>query len=413
MRINRDFARAIVVQANGKILVGGEIGDNLPYSDTALLRVNPDGSLDQSFGVSGKVITDNTQLRLSGIVLQPDGKILTTGGVTGDGVQISYVVSRCNSNGTLDLGFGNGGFAKIGAHTENIVVSESEALLLQPDGKILAVGYANIAPGGERFLITRFNSDGSPDQSFGVNGSVFTRFTNGTTHALAVALQTDGKIVAAGFNVADQVTRNFALARYNPNGSIDLNFGLEGMVTTNFNFHNFAKAHGVVIQPDGKIIAVGGFTKNTRTDFCSCVMTAPADSIRATAMAAESLVRSATGRDSARRRVSKRMESCSSRAAFLTPARETKRSCSRVTTRTAPSTQTSEQAGSSSLAPRTRAMLSRCSRTAKWSSQDRLRKREEAISTSALPVTMAHSSSRPRPRERRTGRLLRLTLICH
>jgi uncharacterized delta-60 repeat protein len=257
----RDFARTVAIQPDGRIVLGGELGDFDSYANSAvLMRLNPNGSLDQSFGSGGKVIS-TAQRHLGGLVFQPDGKILTAGALPGTPYGIAFAVSRYNADGSLDQSFGNGGFATIGAQSATIVVSDGNGVALQPDGKIVVVGYASINPGGERFLLARFNPDGTLDQTFGTNGSVFTRFTNGTTRALTVALQPDGKIIAAGYNVADQETRNFALARYNTDGSLDLNFGLEGMVTTNFNLHNFAMAKAIVIQPDGKIIATGGLTR--------------------------------------------------------------------------------------------------------------------------------------------------------
>lgn len=255
-----DHARTVAIQPDGKILVGGDTNGSNNTGVTILNRLNPDGSLDPGFGNGGKII--GPQITLGGVVILPDGKILTAGAIRASQIPVvNFVLTRYNSDGTLDTTFGVDGYAMIGPQSQSIVYTFGNALVIQPDGKIVAVGVATINPGGDRFLIARFNADGSRDESFGSAGVVFTRFTNGETQALAVALDADGKIVVSGYNVADQVTRNFALARYNTNGSLDMDFGLEGQVTTNFAFRNFAQANAVVIQPDGKIIAAGGFTR--------------------------------------------------------------------------------------------------------------------------------------------------------
>jgi uncharacterized delta-60 repeat protein len=255
-----DRARTVAVQPDGKIVVGGDTNGSNNTGVAILNRLNPNGSLDLGFGTGGKII--GPQTTLGGVVILPDGKILTAGSIRASTIPVvNFVLTRYNPDGTLDTTFGVDGYASIGPQTQSIVYTFGNALVIQPDGKIVAVGVATINPGGDRFLITRFNADGSRDESFGSSGVVFTRFTNGETQALAVALQADGKIVASGYNVADQVTRNFALARYNTNGTIDLDFGLEGQITTNFAFRNFAQANGIVLQPDGKIIAAGGFTR--------------------------------------------------------------------------------------------------------------------------------------------------------
>ncbi|HEY0544993.1 MAG TPA: FG-GAP-like repeat-containing protein [Pyrinomonadaceae bacterium] len=252
-----DSANALVVQPDGKILVGGDIGDS-PHSHAVLLRLNPNGSLDQMFGTGGRVVS-STQLDVGGIALQADGKILVAGGIAGER-PISFALARYNADGSLDQTFGTGGFATLGPQTFVVIQSDSNALVVQPDGKIVVAGFVTIYPNGDKFAIARFNPNGSLDQSFGTNGSFITT-TSMNDRALAVALQADGKIVASGYATTAQAQRDFALARYNANGTPDLNFGIEGKLTTNFSFRNFAHAYGVAIQPDGKIVAVGGFTR--------------------------------------------------------------------------------------------------------------------------------------------------------
>ena len=135
--------------------------------------------------------------------------------------------------------------------------SAAEAVVRQADGKIIAVGAAD----GD-FLVTRYNLDGSLDMSFSGDGRTRTSFSGGAA-ASAGALQPDGKIVVVG----SESDLRFALARYNPNGSLDTSFSGDGQQTTNFGFPTqIGGASGVALQGDGKIVAVGVGTGASQTD---------------------------------------------------------------------------------------------------------------------------------------------------
>ena len=114
--------------------------------------------------------------------------------------------------------------------------------------------YSFRTPDEADFALARYDPDGSLDPTFGRDGIVTTDFAAATDFAYAVALQSDGKIVAAGTSVGD--TEDFALARYNPDGSLDPTFGGDGTVTTDF-WDGFERAQGVAVQSDGKVVAVG------------------------------------------------------------------------------------------------------------------------------------------------------------
>jgi uncharacterized delta-60 repeat protein len=137
-----------------------------------------------------------------------------------------------------DFGFGN---------------SRAAATVRLPDGKIVAVGEA-----GGHFALARYNPDGSLDTSFSADGKQTTDF-GGPDFASAVALQADGKIVAVGVG-----SRDFALARYNPNGSLDASFSGDGRQTTDFG--GFDQANAVALQGDGRIVAVGVGLGTDRTE---------------------------------------------------------------------------------------------------------------------------------------------------
>ena len=156
--------------------------------------------------------------------------------------------------GSLDTAFGGGGVATTS------LIGGVEAVVLQGDGKIISVGTCN-----HHFCLTRHNIDGTPDLTFGVLGQVTTNISAGFDEAHAVALQTDGKIVVAGgCDLNPYFASDFCLVRYNTNGSLDTTFGPggTGIVTTDFAlgidpFENLDTVHGVVVQPDGKIVAAG------------------------------------------------------------------------------------------------------------------------------------------------------------
>src|SRR5262249_32113701 len=164
-----------------------------------------------------------------------------------------------NSNGTLDTTFGNGGLVITTFNSQGAFAS---ALVLQPDGKILAAGtkYINFTSDESSdtdFAIARYNTDGSLDTTFGVGGEVATDFNQHNDDALAVILQADGKIVAVGDATSLTTFIDFALARYLPDGSLDTTFGAAGKVETDFGARNLDQARSVVLQADGKIIAAG------------------------------------------------------------------------------------------------------------------------------------------------------------
>jgi uncharacterized delta-60 repeat protein len=246
-----DVASAVAVQADGKIVAAGQTnaGSNSTF---ALARYHADGSLDAGFGAGGVVTTDlGATDQAFAVVVQPDGKILAAGRRGSD-----VGLARYNPDGSADSTFGTGGRA-----TANFGGTElALAAAIQPDGKIVVAGRSN-AGGNFDFLVARFNPDGSLDPSFGAGGRVTTDFSGGSVdRAFALALGPDGKIVVAGDSDA-----NFAVARYNPDGSLDAAFGAGGKVITTFGGADQASSLG--IQADGKIVVAGHTDNGTSTDF--------------------------------------------------------------------------------------------------------------------------------------------------
>ncbi len=245
--IGGHFGRSVTIQPDGKILVAGYawVGSN---RDFALARYNTDGNLDNSFGVDGKVTTDLGTPDDYGysVAIQPDGQIIVAG-YTDNGTDYDFAVARYITEGTLDNSFGVGGKVTTDFGAGN---DYGWSVAIQPDGKIIVAGESYNGTDVD-FTLVRYTTDGSLDIGFGVNGKVTTDFGTGYDNGRSVVIQPDGRIVVAGYSAG-----NFALARYNTDGTLDNSFGVDGKVTTTFGTPNdFGRS--VAIQPDGKIVVAG------------------------------------------------------------------------------------------------------------------------------------------------------------
>ena len=216
LRSGNDRAQAVAIEAGGKIVVAG-----YSNSDIAVVRYNSNGTLDPTFGTGGKVIHSlrSGEDQASAICLQPDGKIVVAGS-SDNGESFDFAMVRYNASGNLDPGFGKGGIVTTSIRDGD---DKAFALCIQRDKKLVAAGSSNDGSYND-FALTRYNSNGTPDVSFGKNGIVITSISAGDDHASAASVQPDGKIIAAG-NSNNGVTNDFAIVRYNGNGSFDLEFG--------------------------------------------------------------------------------------------------------------------------------------------------------------------------------------------
>jgi uncharacterized delta-60 repeat protein len=258
-----DIANAVAIQADGKLVVVGQTYKQNDYSneDFVVTRYNTDGTLDTTFGRGGKVRTDFPGLAAvpSAVVIQSDGKIVVAGGAfpqfTFAG---NFEVVRYNPNGSLDRSFGNGGIVT----TTFPEGSYAFDVALQPDGKIIAGGtvFVDFIPGelsDTDFALARYNPNGSLDTTFGNGGTVMTDFFGNEDDAFSVLIQPDGKIVAVGSANNPATYYDFAAVRYLSNGTIDTTFGVAGKVSTDFGDQNFDRARSAALQPDGRIVAAG------------------------------------------------------------------------------------------------------------------------------------------------------------
>jgi uncharacterized delta-60 repeat protein len=208
------------------------------------------GDLDATFGEGGTVMSATSPRQGWGAALQPDGKIVVVGNA-GDPSNLDFVVARYNPDGTVDDSFGVDG--EVTTHI-GAIADEAYAVALQPDGKIVVAGQSYDS-GGYDFALARYDSEGVPDDTFDGDGVVTTSFTPNHDGANAVLIQPDGKIVAAGTAGFNTGSVSFAVARYNEDGSPDDTFDGDGKTITNLGIYSFGYA--AVLQGDGKIV-VGG-----------------------------------------------------------------------------------------------------------------------------------------------------------
>src|SRR5580704_3622762 len=249
---------AVAIQSKGSILLAGAEMPNLDEGSALLelVRLNANGSLDITFGAFGTV-TNGSGVALS-MALQPNGQIVVAGLINSGGVQM-FGVARYNENGSVDAAFGNGGEA-------TLPLSAALSVAVQSDGKVVVggvaglstsnniTGFPNILSGGQ-FAMVRLNTDGSLDTSFGSGGMIQTGILNASAIS-QIAIQIDGKIIAAGTAETSAGLLDFALVRYNTDGSLDTSFGNGGIVTTNIE-GNDDVAFGLALQVDGQIVVAG------------------------------------------------------------------------------------------------------------------------------------------------------------
>lgn len=251
-----DYAYGLAIQlSNGKIVAVGYSGTSTSSYDFAVTRYNVDGSPDKTFSGDGRLITNfgGQDYAYDGVV-QPDGKIIAAGNkCNNDSTNCNVALARYNTNGTLDTSFSGDGKVVTDYDGGN---NGAYGLTLQPDGKIVVVGYMWNGMDYD-FAFYRYNTNGTLDKTFSGDGKAHGNFGSGRQDAATdVVIQSDGKIVAAGYTGdANHTNYNFAIARLTPNGLADASFSGDGRKTTNFGADDYGEA--LALQPDGKIVVVG------------------------------------------------------------------------------------------------------------------------------------------------------------
>ena len=253
-----DGAGAGAVQADGRIVVVGSAGSN---QDLALARYNSDGSLDPGFGGDGRVVTgfDRDESGTS-LAIQPDGQIVVAG-LASPGTVSYYVIARYNTDGSLDASFGDEG--KVVGDFNGRGVYSAE-IALQQDGKILLASSTRSHEDEGDFALARYHGDGTLDTSFGDGGKAITNILNSNEYSSAVTLQPDGKILVAGTARVDGGAYAL-LVRYHPDGALDTTFGTGGKVVSSFGGHSM-EATAVAVRPNGRIL-LGGYAWDTGWQF--------------------------------------------------------------------------------------------------------------------------------------------------
>lgn len=258
--INRIYSSQI--QTDGKILIGGETSDSSGIFNFTVVRLNSDGSFDNTFDSDGiiRLPVGTTNAFCQTVLFQPNGNIILTGYATFND-NLDIVLTRITSSGVLDSTFDEDGIANIELKNSD---DDIHKIVIQPDGKIVAglqiwTGIRN------KFVIKRYNADGSSDNTFGNNGTVTTILSNGSYFQNDLTIQSDGKIVVIG-GKSSSSSQGFIAVRYNADGSLDTSFGNSGIASTNNSWGSV-----ITLQNDGKIL-IGGNSENANFDQDFCII---------------------------------------------------------------------------------------------------------------------------------------------
>lgn len=254
------ITHSVAIQSDGKIIFDGRTTEgDITFN---LVRLNTDGSADKTFGKNG-VLED--QLRkgdteFKSIAIQKDGKAVAAGR-TWNGKDYDFVVARYNLDGSPDSSFSGDGIqtTDFGASSDY-----ANSVVIQRDGKIVVAGYSGPNSDETNFAVARYNTDGSPDNTFSADGKLITDF-GAQDMATSAVIQSDGKIVVAG-NTGIYQHNDFAIARYNIDGTLDNTFSGDGKKTSDYRLKN-DKATSAAIQNDGKIVVAGFSGYGIKTDF--------------------------------------------------------------------------------------------------------------------------------------------------
>jgi len=244
-------ARAVALGPTGKVHVAGTLSDAHDV-DAAVARLTAGGAVD-GYGAAGvaAVALGATDEIANALVVLGDGSVVLAGRSVNLGTG-SFLLAKFNDGGQSAGTFGNGGRT---THTMGIGYAEAFALAQQPDGKFVAAGYAVVGAGNNDFALARYDANGYLDATFGTGGVVVTPFGALSDVAQAVAVQPDGKIVAAGYTRIGSLF-DIAVARYNADGSLDATFGTGGKAVIPASASNDQGA-ALALKRDGRILVAG------------------------------------------------------------------------------------------------------------------------------------------------------------
>jgi uncharacterized delta-60 repeat protein len=251
---------ALVLLGDGNLVVGGWgtlLLNGQSSTQFALARFDASGNLDTSFGTAGKAYASfgNRQSLMWSLAIQSDGKLVAAGGTYQSATaNYDFALARFLSNGSPDATFGNGGTVVTdvqGSRTDDT----AQSVALQSDGKIVVAGWTQLSNGDQPIALARYDADGSLDATFGNGGRTWsTSIVIGSGRA-RLALQSDGRMLVS--STAPANAEDFALSRFNSDASVDTAFGTNGTVTTDFNGGTQERAMTLMVQGDGKVIVAG------------------------------------------------------------------------------------------------------------------------------------------------------------
>lgn len=246
---------AIAVLPNGKIMAGGTIGT--ATLKMMLICLNADGTYDNNFGTAGMsqyAMENGKNAILWDMAVQNDGKIIVAG-TSGSASLISsddllFAMARVNANGTPDVSFGTQGMVVTQVSPgQNFITDIAHKVLVQPDGKICLGGTARNA-----LALARYHADGTPDLTFGQNGTVLHE-----EHPAATGLVfRNGKLLTSGSIQTSNYMLDIAISAFNADGSPDITFAANGMHTAHIYDRNYT--HALLLQSDGKLVTGGSFS---------------------------------------------------------------------------------------------------------------------------------------------------------
>jgi uncharacterized delta-60 repeat protein len=250
-----DFAQALALQGDGKILVAGVTGASGPDTFVAA-RYNSDGTLDTSFGTSGVYASPTlANTALSDLVVLPGGQILFAGSFTGDlgfGNGSHTILGRFTTSGALDSTFSPGGLDGDGIMVQAYETAPAKAMAVH-------AATTNIYTAGDGFVLHRFTSTGVLDMSFDGDGTVTPSLPSGVMSVVATDMAIDqatGKLVVLGTGSLNAGGNAFTVARFNADGTPDTSFDGDGWSTISFG-GNFGSAAAMLLEADGRIVVVG------------------------------------------------------------------------------------------------------------------------------------------------------------
>lgn len=258
------FAKGIALQKDGKIIIAGY--SSQATNEFTLMRWLEEGSLDLDLDEDGIVTTPigTNSATASCLTIQPDDKILLAGQAFNDATfRWEATVVRYNVDGSLDEEFDDDGITIIANFNKDLFIN---AIGLDHEGKIIAAGYTGTSPSNNQFALMRFLPDGRPDSLFGTNGLLITPVSNQNNQANSILIQSDHKMIVGGtaeVNGSDQ----FALARYDREGSPDPTFGNNGIVTTSIGL--IAGLNSMLFDFTGRIVASGSSLDGTHFQFAA------------------------------------------------------------------------------------------------------------------------------------------------